>query len=242
MPRPSASSGAGVAAVDQEDRHRSSTGGQSRFESCGLNRTHQQRHLQTLAIRDGCLARIASFRRQVERQQVFMRDAEPAFRTAATAHSHPTLPSLQASSLRPEPTHSRPWRKRRCDSGPSLALAVRHRPRRPIRPCPFLRSHLRRPSASTLRRSGPETPSDTSARAIAAKSPSHRPNLGRGPTRSSSSDSTNFERTSAEVIDPILPDPQPTLHRRQPIFGARVLREPSALSCSPARTSSSYRC
>src|SRR5260370_30276786 len=42
------------------------------------------------------------------------------------------------------------------------------------------------------------------------------PKPGRGPTRSSSSASTNFERTSAEVIDPILPDPQPDPRPYQP--------------------------
>src|SRR5258708_36954649 len=39
------------------------------------------------------------------------------------------------------------------------------------------------------------------------------PNPRRGPTRSSSRDSTSFSRTSTEVIAPILPDPHPIPHR-----------------------------
>src|SRR5579863_947045 len=49
------------------------------------------------------------------------------------------------------------------------------------------------------------------------------PKPGRGPTRSSSSDSTNFERTSAEVIGLILPDPQPVPRSRRLTSGGGYL-------------------
>src|SRR5437773_4908689 len=48
------------------------------------------------------------------------------------------------------------------------------------------------------------------------------PKSGRGLTRSSSRDSTNFERTSAEVIGLILPDPRSIPHLPRPPVGGYV--------------------